>query len=129
MSSNIKEFNAVVDRFTMKVPDKALALHKKIAFQALRSVVMKNPVQTGRSRGNWQVSTGEPAQGAVDTIDKDGAATISKGLAALEGLKPYEIVYISNNVPYIVYLEEGSSQQAPAGMVAVTIEELKAQFV
>jgi hypothetical protein len=129
MTSNIAEFNAVVDRFTMRVPDKALLLHKKIAFQAIHGIVMKNPVLTGRSKGNWQASIGEPAQGNLDAIDKDGAATISRCIASLEGLKPYEIIYISNNVPYIVHLEEGSSQQAPAGMVAVTVEELKAQFI
>ena len=35
---------------------------------------------------------------------------------------------ISNNLPYIVKIEEGHSRQAPAGMVALSIEEVNLQM-
>ena len=40
-----------------------------------------------------------------------------------------ENVFITNNVPYIIELEDGhSKRQAPAGMVAVTFANLNAMM-
>jgi len=36
------------------------------------------------------------------------------------------VIYLTNNLPYAQRLEEGYSQQAPAGMVALTIQEFQA---
>ena len=37
-------------------------------------------------------------------------------------------IYIQNNLPYANRLENGWSNQAPAGMVALTIAEVEAQM-
>ena len=37
----------------------------------------------------------------------------------------FGIVWITNNVPYIEELENGSSSKAPEGMLAVTFAELE----
>jgi len=49
-------------------------------------------------------------------------------LAALAGLPAYQVVWISNNVDYIEELEHGHSWQAPHGMLAVTVAELRELF-
>ena len=49
-------------------------------------------------------------------------------MAALGKIEAFSTIILYNNVEYIVALEEGSSGQAPAGMVAVSIEEVNAQF-
>jgi hypothetical protein len=36
-----------------------------------------------------------------------------------------QVVYITNNVDYIIKLEEGHSQRAPSGMVSVTLAEME----
>jgi len=38
------------------------------------------------------------------------------------------MVWITNNVDYIEKLEHGGSQQAPQGMVSVTVAELRTMF-
>ena len=39
--------------------------------------------------------------------------------------KAGHVFYLVNNLPYIRRLEQGWSQQAPAGMVAVTVSEFQ----
>jgi len=125
METNIAQFNKELDDFAKKVPDKVTIIQKKVVLEALRRLVMRTPVDTGRARGNWQVTIAEPAENQVEVTDKEGDSTIAKGLAALTGLPDYQVVWISNNVNYIEFLEHGSSKQAPEGMLAITVEELR----
>ena len=70
----------------------------------------------GRARGNWQCTIGAPV--TVENWQSDSES-------AMRGTVPQRagsVVYLTNNVPYIQKLEyEGWSQQAPAGMVRVSI--------
>ncbi len=103
---------------------------KKIAEEVLIGVVEKTPVKTGKARGNWQVTEGEPSTVIVLDLDKDGVFTISKGKGVIDATKPFKrVTWITNNVPYIVLLEDGSSKQAPSGMVEVTLEEIKTRAI
>lgn len=126
---SLEQFNKEIDAFTRDlVPAEVVKLQKKLVLEALQRIVKKTPVDTGRARGNWQTTIGESAETAIEVLDPDGGETIAKGLAAIGQLPPYSIVWISNNVNYIEFLEGGSSKQAPAGMVALTVEELRAMF-
>jgi len=128
VTDNLAQFNREIDAFARKVPDRAVLVQKNVTMEALRRLVFKTPVKSGRARGNWQVTIGDPAMGQLDVLDVDGSMTVAAGLAALAGLPPYQIVWISNNVDYIERLEHGHSKQAPEGMLAVTVEELRAMF-
>jgi len=129
MEAELQKFNKELNDFTKKlVPEKVLTLQKKMVLEALKRLVNKTPVDTGRARGNWQVTISNPAAGQLETTDKEGSGTIARGLAALGGLKPYMVVWITNNLDYIEFLEDGSSTQAPEGMMTVTIQELRTMF-
>jgi len=127
-ATNIEQFNREVRAFGKTIPDKLTAYHKKIVLEALRLVVGRTPVDTGRARGNWQVTIDVPAEGQLDTTDKEGDPTIAKGLDALATLKPNCVVWLSNNVDYIEFLEHGSSEQAPEGMLSLTVADLRTMF-
>lgn len=118
------EFNALVDEFAGQfVPDQVTLFQKRIALEALRKIVLRTPVDTGRARGNWQTTIG-----AAPESESLQADPIQAGVNAIHQLGAFSIVFVSNNVPYIIYLEDGTSQQAPAGMVQLTLEELKAMI-
>jgi len=70
------------------------------------------------------------AAGATDGLGKSTGllGTALRGLAALADLPPFSVVYITNNVNYISFLEEGTPKTLPVGMVAVTVEELQEMF-
>ena len=120
-----------------------VTFHRKIALEVLRGVVLKTPVDIGRARGGWQITIGNPAEGenipaigwgqkapltSRSGVGPGGARSLDTGLTALLNLKPFDIIWISNNVPYIEFLEMGSSTQAPMGMLALTLEEITRIF-
>ena len=98
---------------------------RKIALEMFRKIILKSPVDTGRFRGNWQLAIGSVPEGTLELDDKTGAATIAKGAATALGINAGDTIYFANNLPYARRLEEGYSQQAPNGMVALTIQEFQ----
>lgn len=116
-------FSTQLKRFDIKTQARIGEVVKKTGLRLLGKVVMRSPVDTGRFRGNWQLELNEIPNGIVETLDKDGGPTISEGESALAGLALGESIYIVNNLPYAQTLENGHSQQAPAGMVAITAAE------
>lgn len=96
------------------------------------AIVRRNPVGTpvttgqkdyrgGRSRANWQYGLNSIPTGVIEDFDPDGSRTISAIAASIPRQAAGKVHYIANNVDYIGFLEEGSSKQAPNGMVARTI--------
>jgi hypothetical protein len=101
---------------------------QKICLDLLSGIVLKTPVDTGRARGNWQASIGNPRTDTIETSDPGGGRTISDGIEAT-GKAYGNVFWITNNLPYIYRLEyEGWSKQAPRGMVRLTIEEVRRQL-
>lgn len=98
---------------------------KKIAVDVLSSVVNKSPVDTGRFRGNWQLSIGNVDSNINSADHKTGAGAIAKGSAELAGFKSGKTIFISNSLAYAQRLENGYSMQAPQGMVRLTVIEFK----
>ena len=98
---------------------------RKIALEMFRKIILKSPVDTGRFRGNWQIAIGSVPEGTLELDDKTGTATIAKGAATALGINAGDTIYFANNLPYARRLEEGYSQQAPNGMVALTIQEFQ----
>lgn len=102
---------------------------RKLALEALSRLVIRTPVLTGRARANWNLSLNTPDDSfSMSDVDPGGGATIDAGFSTLLQLAPFELVWITNNLPYIEFLEDGGSGQAPEGMVAVTVAELESEF-
>lgn len=98
---------------------------RKLAFESFKRIILRTPVDTGRARANWGVTIGSPRVGFfIEGSDKSGGATMSAAQAAVQQFDCEGSIFITNNVPYIGPLEYGSSKQAPAGMVRVTVEEM-----
>jgi hypothetical protein len=76
-------------------------------------------VDTGRARGGYQVSVGSPADGASgaedykgETGDPPSSDERERLLAPLADMKPGDALYITNNVEYIEYLNDGTTKFA-----------------
>ena len=110
---------------------------RKVSLEIFSRVILKSPVDSGRFRGNWQVAIGSIPSGTLELDDKTGIATVSKADAKLFSAKAGDTIYLANNLPYAMRLEEGGyndgpktiggfSTQAPQGMVALTVQEFAA---
>ncbi len=88
-------------------------------------LINKTPVDTGRARGGWLPSVDSPAKGE-GVLDPTGAYALRRLQSAFKptGYNAYSTLYITNNVPYIGRLNEGSSRQAPANFVEQTVAEV-----
>lgn len=138
----LSEFNrALMETAKELLPQQVALFQQKIVMDLLRRFVVKTPVDTGRARGNWQVTISSTdsqvaIQGAPDKDDKANspkaetaaADAVTKSIQVVNSIKPFSITYITNNVPYIVYLEDGTSTQAPVGMVSLSIHEQAGMF-
>ncbi|RLB68701.1 MAG: hypothetical protein DRH08_00150 [Deltaproteobacteria bacterium] len=158
LNQEVARFNEAVERTAKGLTEDQLVLfHKKIHLDGLRRIVLKTPVLTGRARGNWQTTIGIPASEEIDRESKRGTDVIgAEGLVKLAFLRAFQVSWITNNLPYIEVLERGLypktvkrgtlvpkrrggsryeirssggfSKQAPQGMVAITVAELRLMF-
>lgn len=125
-------FRLQLEQFAEKAGAKAELAVRTISLKIYASVVTMSPVDTGRFRGNWNISMGKfdrstYSQGYDHTMDKSETAQqlqriLDKGEMIIGAYKGGSI-YISNNLPYAMRLEDGYSNQAPVGMVRITLAE------
>ena len=102
---------------------------RKVAGDMLQGVVMASPVDTGAFRGNHRVSVGGADNGYNESShDKGGNQSIAKGQAEILKAKIGSTVYIQNNLPYALRLENGYSQQAPTGIYALTFLSVASKY-
>lgn len=118
-------FASDVAKWTAKTEAKIETAIRKIAIDVFAEVIMRSPVDTGRFRGNWQVAIGSAPSGTLEIDDKAGTATLSAVQAKAMGLRAGETIFLINNLPYARALEYGLSQQAPGGMIRLTVQRWK----
>jgi hypothetical protein len=111
-------FDSDIRRFSKKTGVAIDEAVRTVAFKAFGMIVKKTPVDTGRARGNWNVSVATIDRSVDAEAKRPKAPSIKKG----DGLKP---IYIVNSLDYIQDLENGTSKQAPNGMVAITMNEIR----
>jgi len=108
-------FNEIVHRVNSNVDREVRALTLGI----FGSVIKMTPVDTGRAKGNWQCTIGQPASGTTSRLGEAGALNEVLATVPVEAGKQ---VFLTNNLPYIQRLEyDAWSSQAPAGMVRASI--------
>lgn len=74
----------------------------------------------GRFKSNWQVGLGSMNE-SVDNEPRSDA--LGRAQVVLEGFKPGQTIFLTNNLPYAKKLEYGHSKQAPAGIVRLTVQD------
>jgi len=104
----------------------AIELVQGTLFSMTSRIVKESPVDTGRFRNNWFASIGRPITGTTEKVDRTGASAINRAGKIVEALDKGETFYLANNLPYAQRLEYGYSDQAPAGMLRVNVERVRA---
>lgn len=102
---------------------------KIITLDAIANLVEDTPIKTGWARANWIPSIGNPSSADVDIKDPEPGQVIARVAQREAGIllvaSGYKLergpIYITNRVPYIQKLNDGSSTQAPAGFVQAAI--------
>ena len=123
MANDFRQFSLNMDDFSRKVGIAAGTVQKSIAVDLFKRIVRNTPVDTGRARGSWTMAVNQADRTVLPPAPKGTVYPAPKtpGLTVKSG----DTIWISNNLPYITSLEDGHSKKAPAGMVALSIEEVK----
>jgi len=127
LQDNVQDFNRLLNEAMERLPQHANTIKRKMALEVLGRVARRSPVDTGRFRGNWQVGINRRPTGEVGVGGAAAAApaAIAQGATQLAIVQPGQDIWITNNVPYAEQLEFGSSWQAPEGVLAVTLAEVR----
>lgn len=109
-------------------------LMKKLTLDITANLIEDTPVDTGWARANWVPQVASPF-GGDSSFDhsfsnRNGKTAALGGQTSIQGeglssIISYSLqrgtIYITNNVPYITKLNEGSSAKAPAAFVQAAI--------
>ena len=121
--SSPKVFARRIQRRARQVETGASQALRATALVISQTVVLATPVDTGHARANWQVGIDTPITKEIGEEDQSGTATIARNAGTIRSATPQKSIVLSNNVPYIISLNEGSSAQAPAQFVQLAILE------
>lgn len=117
-------FARQIESFALKVNTATEKVIRAVVIELFSSVIADTPVDTGRARGNWQTRVNTPATDEINRLDPSGFKSMAEARAA--NFKLGDVVYLTNNLPYINRLEfEGHSKQAPNGMVRKNVARIE----
>jgi len=130
-------FGAQLAAFGEKAKVKQEQALRKVSLELFGRVIMRTPVDTGRLRGNWQATTDTPAERELDRNDNSSPANQRGAGSSSAKQEMEEFVlgadrptnfYLTNPLPYAIPIEYGDphgSQQAPQGMVRISVAEFQ----
>lgn len=106
-----------VERMKQHYENKITSAMKIGIVDALRQVTISTPVDTGRARWGWYLSVKVPSP-ETPPEGKYSAPKINERMQAIkDNFTVSDTLYLTNNVPYVPDLNNGTSKQAPARFV------------
>lgn len=145
--ATLLQFSRNIRKLGSRIENNSVALTKRVAKKALRSLVEGTPVDVGDARSNWRVSLGNPTRAVIPAFSpgrhlgigerSNARATIAAGFATINQLKvgakrgtgqAGTAVFITNAIPYLGRLRNGYSAQQPNDWVQVAMMEAQAEI-
>lgn len=119
-------FTSDLRKFALNTGTRMDQVVRKICIDLTSDLVRLTPVDTGLARSSWFFGTFRKTDVGADRV-KSGSPSITRSAEFAANLKAGGIFYITNNLPYIMQLEYGSSRQAPGGMARITVDNWQAR--
>lgn len=124
-----RDFAIDLKKFGEITREQGRVIFRKIALDLDARIVLGTPVDTGRARGNWFPSINTPSSRVdLSASDKSGGSAISAAQGIVTVADLGDTIWFTNNLPYILPLENGHSKQAPIGMVDVNLNAVAAFY-
>lgn len=116
LSGIAEEMNATVD-----------LVRRKVALEIWGELIATTPVDTGRARAGWNMGTSHensaPASIQKPSEWKSGGTAYYPTPSTPVPPSNAPVIVIYNNVDYVMYLNEGSSSQAPEMFVEKAVQK------
>ena len=115
--------------FAIRILNEGDKVVKKIATEMLQQVIVGSPVDTGAFRGNHHITLGAPDKAFDTTVtDKGGSKTQQEGNQKILQSKIGGLIYIQNNLPYALALENGHSEQMAHGIYSLAFMNVTSKY-
>lgn len=127
--TNVAQFEAELKEFQRRTKIAPKTIAGRLALSTFRGVVQRTPVDTGWARANWELRQGSalPTEPSVPKPSRDNKLAAPR--AKLPPAPEFPVYWVLNNVPYIVPLENGHSQQMGKGyMVRRTLVAVREEI-
>lgn len=132
--ASLNEFSRRMVVRAGRISGNTTRLVRRTALAVDAVLVSETPVDTGRAKSNWLVSLNTSLRESAEAYvpGHDGQTAAANEQAALDQAEAVishytsglgMSIHITNNLPYIGELNNGSSHQAPAGFVEDGIAE------
>jgi hypothetical protein len=127
--SLVLSFEADLDTWGELLDRKKADVQRIITLEVYREITLRNPVDTGYSRSNWNMAVATPDTHVSGQKPEKGAKMPPKPVdnAVLAAIDGKQKSFVTNSLDYIRFLEEGSSQQAPSGFIAIALAKVEAK--
>lgn len=114
-------FSIDIKKFSRKTKSTLSEASRAIKISLFNGVIRDTRVDTGRLRGNWQTSTGEPIYSTTERMDKvqQGSSGGAAEKEVEQNVTAYGVDYLTNNLPYAEVWEERD------GMIAKNMARIK----
>ena len=136
------QLQATLDEMTALSVGEMRAGVVRVILDGFDRVVQATPRDTGRAQAGWQISSDPSILDYVPPVKKrpEGdelggqrhiagyAAMIRKAVPSGASLTEADVIYIVNNVEYIMMLEAGWSKKQPAGFIGNFLNTLKREL-
>lgn len=124
MTSGRSTYKEVLRRVGRGVPKKFDKVTADTVLITTNKLIDRTPVDTGAAKYHWFLRALPDEKFDKNRTDKGGALPKARAKRDIKLFKIGHPLYIVNAAPYFKYLENGSSDQAPSGVVAITLAEL-----
>ena len=127
MAVETKIFNQHIKDFNRKTNISTEKVIKKFAFDVLARIIRKMPVDKGQARAGWYAAFETLGGSGPHTGTPEESKGISQGgfIDHTQGAFKNKWVELINGVEHMIFLECGWSQQAPLGVIRISMREMR----
>lgn len=134
MVKDFRELPSVMRTVRRNIDRNAERLVQDVAVEVDNVLVENTRVDTGLARSNWQGTLDVPATGTIppyapgrklglaETANANAAKAQLRSTAARFDISTNRAIIITNNVPYIGILNDGSTTDGPANFVEKAVQ-------
>lgn len=127
---NLADLARVLEAKAKAIDAAASKTAVNVAIAMVKHLAYNTPVDTSQALSNWVVSLDNPYRGTVgahvpgmfgSTHAPSAEATIAQAIYVLANKKPGQPIYITNNLDYIVALNQGTISKQPGSFVEAAL--------
>ena len=118
-----RQFSSDLSRFADKVKVDMGQFRRRVTLGLKEKIERRSPVRTGRLRSSWAVSDSRPSDFVPSQTSTSGVGPVTATFS-----RPFDQSFITSNLTYTIAIEFGGSDQAPQGMVRISMAEVEAEL-